>query len=108
MNIIYALIKIVILLAFILLAVTNTQSVVFHYLPGQEINLPLIVLLLVFFTIGAVFGVLAMFGRLLSLRNEVNRLRREVKQNSRAPEPVGAANTSSQTHTEPALPATKG
>ena len=65
MKIVYALIKILILLAFVLLAVSNTQSTAFHYLPGQEISLPLIVLLLGFFVVGAIFGVLAMLVHLL-------------------------------------------
>ena len=86
MKIVYALIKILILLAFVLLAVSNTQSTAFHYLPGQEISLPLIVLLLGFFVVGAIFGVLAMLGRLLALRNEVNRLRREIRKNGRGAE----------------------
>ena len=86
MKIVYALIKIVILLAFVLLAVSNTHSTAFHYLPGQEISLPLIVLLLGFFVVGTIFGVLAMLGRLLTLRNEVNRLRREIRKNGRGAE----------------------
>ena len=86
MKIVYALIKILILLAFVLLAVSNTQSTAFHYLPGQEISLPLIVLLLGFFVVGAIIGVLAMLGRLLALRNEVNRLRREIRKNGRGAE----------------------
>ena len=86
MKIVYAFIKILILLAFVLLAVSNTQSTAFHYLPGQEISLPLIVLLLGFFVVGAIFGVLAMLGRLLALRNEVNRLRREIRKNGRGAE----------------------
>ena len=86
MKIVYALIKILILLAFVLLAVSNNQSTAFHYVPGQEISLPLIVLLLGFFVVGAIFGVLAMLGRLLALRNEVNRLRREIRKNGRGAE----------------------
>ena len=34
----------------------------------------------------AIFGVLAMLGRLLALRNEVNRLRREIRKNGRGAE----------------------
>ena len=86
MKIVYALIKIVILLAFVLLAVSNTHSTAFHYLPGQEISLPLIVLLLVCCVVGAIFGVRARGGRLLTLRNEVNRLRREIRKNGRSVE----------------------
>lgn len=83
MKIVYTIIKIVILLAFVLLAVSNTQMTAFHYLPGQAVNLPLIVLLLAFFVVGAVFGVLSLFGRLLTLRNEINRLRSELKKSAR-------------------------
>ena len=43
-------------------------------------------LLLGFFVVGAIFGVLAMLGRLLALRNEVNRLRREIRKNGRGAE----------------------
>lgn len=83
MKLIALLVKILILLFFIVLAVFNTHSVPFSWLPGSQITLPLIVLLLAFFVIGALFGVLAMFGRLLTLRNENNRLRSEVKKNAR-------------------------
>ena len=52
----------------------NTKAAVFD-LPGQNINLPLIVVLFGAFIIGIVFGMFALFGRLLSLRSENNRLR---------------------------------
>ncbi|WP_084224376.1 LapA family protein [Stenoxybacter acetivorans] len=83
MKIIYTLIKLLILIAFILLAVSNTQNTAFHYLPDQGFELPLIVLMLIFFVLGAVVGVFSMFGRLLSLRGEVNRLKREAKKQSK-------------------------
>lgn len=83
MKIIYTIIKIVILLAFILLAVSNTHMTAFYYLPGQSVRLPLIVLLLVFFVVGTVFGVLSLFGRLLTLRSEISRLRGELSQSAR-------------------------
>lgn len=83
MKPIYLIIKILILLVFIVLSAINTHSVPFSWLPGSTAELPLIVLLLAFFVVGAAFGVLAMFGRLLSLRHENNRLRSEVKKNAR-------------------------
>ena len=79
MKLIYTIIKILILLVFLLLAITNTHTVSFFYLPGQNVNLPLIVVLFGAFIIGIVFGMFALFGRLLSLRSENNRLRTEVK-----------------------------
>lgn len=84
MKIIYTLIKIVVLLALLLLAVSNTQLITFNYLPGQMLNLPLIVLLLIFFIIGAVFGVFAMFGRLLRLRSKVNQLQVKIDKQTKA------------------------
>ena len=79
MKLISTIIKILILLVFLLLAITNTHTVSFFYLPGQNINLPLIVVLFGAFIIGIVFGMFALFGRLLILRSENNRLRAEVK-----------------------------
>lgn len=93
MKIIDTLIKIVVLLALLLLAVSNTQMISFNYLPGQMLNLPLIVLLLIFFIIGAVFGVFAMFGRLLSLRSKVNQLQLRIdKQTKTASQSVHTEN----------------
>lgn len=77
------LVKIVILLVLLVLALSNTQAVQFSYLPGQTIDLPLIVILFGTFVIGAIFGMFAMFGRILRLRSENNRLRNEVEKTAR-------------------------
>ncbi|HEZ6477062.1 TPA: DUF1049 domain-containing protein [Neisseria meningitidis] len=82
MKLIYTVIKIIILLLFLLLAVINTDAVTFSYLPGQKFDLPLIVVLFGAFVVGIVFGMFALFGRLLSLRGENGRLRAEVKKNA--------------------------
>ena len=82
MKLISTIIKILILLVFLLLAITNTHTVSFFYLPGQNVNLPLIVVLFGAFIIGIVFGMFALFGRLLTLRSENNRLRAEVKKHA--------------------------
>ncbi|WP_416191180.1 LapA family protein [Neisseria sp. CCUG12390] len=86
MKIVYLIIKILILLVFLLLAVSNTQVVSFFYLPGQSVELPLIVVLFGAFVIGILFGIFALFGRLLGLRSEANRLRAEVKKHGRMTE----------------------
>lgn len=83
MKLIYTVVKIIILLFFLLLAVINTDAVTFSYLPGQKFDLPLIVVLFGAFVVGIVFGMFALFGRLLSLRGENSRLRAEVKKNAR-------------------------
>ncbi len=86
MKIVYLIIKILILLVFLLLAVSNTQVVSFFYLPGQSVEVPLIVVLFGAFVVGIVFGMFALFGRLLGLRSEANRLRAEVKKHGRMTE----------------------
>ncbi|PSJ80062.1 LapA family protein [Neisseria iguanae] len=86
MKIVYLIIKIMILLVFLLLAVSNTQTVSFFYLPGQNVEMPLIVVLFGAFVVGIVFGMFALFGRLLGLRSEANRLRAEVKKHGRMTE----------------------
>lgn len=82
MKLIYTVVKAVILLFFLLLAIVNTDSVSFFYLPGQKVDAPLIVILFGSFLIGIVFGMFALFGRLLSLRSENNRLRTEVRKHA--------------------------
>ena len=86
MKIISGIIKILVLLVFLVLALSNTQTVQFFYLPAQPVDLPLISVLFGAFVIGAVFGLLALFGRLMSLRGENNRLRSEVKKSARITE----------------------
>ncbi|QEY27073.1 LapA family protein [Neisseria zalophi] len=86
MKIISGIIKLLILLIFLLLAISNTQQVEFFYLPAQGINTPLIVVLFGAFLVGAIFGVFALFGRLLTLRGENTRLRAEVKKTARLTE----------------------
>ncbi|MCP2041277.1 putative integral membrane protein [Neisseria sp. HSC-16F19] len=83
MRLLSGIIKLIILLLLIILAVFNTAPVHFSYIPGESIELPLIVLLLCFFVIGTLFGMLAMFRRLLTLRNETVRLREEVRKSGR-------------------------
>ncbi|EFG31525.1 hypothetical protein HMPREF9021_00795 [Simonsiella muelleri ATCC 29453] len=83
MKIISWIIKGVILLLLLIVAFLNTQNVQFTYLPEQSTQLPLIVIVFGGFVVGAVFGLFAMFGRLLRLRSENNRLRNEVQKSAR-------------------------
>ena len=79
MKLIFNIVKIVLLLVFLLIAVSNTQTVEFSYLPGQPLALPLIIVMFGALLIGVLLGMFALFGRLLHLRGENNRLRAEVK-----------------------------
>lgn len=80
----FLVLKVIVLFLFIALAANNTHSVAFNWLPGNSLQWPLIVVLLVFFVSGCLFGMVAMLGRLLSLRHENNRLRSEVRRNAQA------------------------
>lgn len=97
-KIISLIIKLIILALLLVLAFINTDRVHFAYLPGQAVELPLIVVMFGMFVIGAVFGMFAMFGRILRLRSENNRLRHEVEKTARlttqdlsAPQPIEGA-----------------
>jgi len=83
MKIFFLIIKVLIFLVFLLLAVSNIQTVEFNYLPGQGMQMPLVAVLFGAFVIGVLLGMFALFGRLLSLRGENNRLRNELKKNAR-------------------------
>ena len=65
----------VILLGF---ALKNGQSVTLHYFFGYEWQSTLVIALLVFFTIGAVLGILATLGIWFRQRREISRLKREI------------------------------
>jgi len=70
----------VVLFVFLLgLAVKNNQPVTLHYFFGYEWESTQVIVLLVFFSAGAVLGVLSMLVRLLKLRREVGRLKRDIK-----------------------------
>ena len=83
MKLFSLIIKLLLLAVFIILAAFNTHIVSFSYLPGSEIRMPLILLLLAFFVIGAVFGFFPMLGRRLALRHQNNRRRNDVPKNAR-------------------------
>lgn len=105
MRVVGIIVKAVVLIVFLLLAISNTARVDFFYLPGQGMQLPLIVVLFGTFILGILFGMFALFGRLLSLRSENNRLRSEVKKNTRItaePVPAVPAKPSVQTALQPA------
>ncbi|XXQ67364.1 LapA family protein [Neisseriaceae bacterium B1] len=105
MKPIHLIIKVIVLIFFLILALINTQKVPFSYVPGQEIQLPLIAILFGAFIIGTLFGIFAMFGRLLRLRNENSRLRAEVQKSARlATQDIAApvqTNAPAATNTQP-------
>jgi lipopolysaccharide assembly protein A len=60
-------------------AVKNTEPVTVSYLLGQQWQAPLIFVLLIFFCLGAAFGLLAALGHILRQRREIALLKREIR-----------------------------
>ena len=60
-------------------AFKNGEHIMLRYFFGYEWQLPLVLALLIFFGAGATFGVLAMVGKIFHQRNEIVRLKRDIK-----------------------------
>ncbi|MEJ2791793.1 LapA family protein [Iodobacter sp. LRB] len=57
----------------------NAEPVVLKFFLGYFWHAPLALLLLVFFVVGAVFGLLAAFSKIIRLRREVVGLKKELR-----------------------------
>lgn len=71
------------LLVFILLfafAMQNAERITVHFLLDYVWQAPMALVILAFFMLGALMGILAMLGRIIVLRRELIALRREVRQ----------------------------
>lgn len=75
-NWLWRFITFIVLLGF---AIKNNQPVTLRYFFDMEWQTTLVVVLLLFFTTGVAFGVLAMLFNLLQERKEITRLRREIR-----------------------------
>lgn len=60
-------------------AVKNDQPVTVRYFLGFEWESSLVIVLLAFFAVGTVFGLVAMFGNLVQLRREIARLKQDIQ-----------------------------
>ena len=60
-------------------ALMNTDTVRVRFFLGQAWEMPMIVVLLLFFALGAAIGVLACVSRLLGQRREIQRLQRALR-----------------------------
>ena len=83
MKIFFLIIKVLIFLVFLLLAVSNIQTVEFNYLPGQGMQMPLVAVLFGALVLGVLLGLFALFGRRLSRRGENTRRRNELNKHAR-------------------------
>lgn len=84
--------RLVIFLFLFAFAAKNLEVVTLQFLFDLSWRLPLIVLIAGFFAAGALFGMLAVSGRLVSLRREVARLRKRTSPGETVPA-VDAAET---------------
>ncbi|MBI3480581.1 MAG: LapA family protein [Nitrosomonadales bacterium] len=64
-------------------AVKNDQPITLRYFFGYEWQSSLVIVLLIFFTIGAAVGVLAMLGYVLRHRREIAALKRDNRAKSK-------------------------
>ena len=74
----------ILFLALLGFAVKNTEPVVLRYFFGYEWNASLVLVLLVFFAIGAAVGMLALLGNLFRQRREITALKSELNLKSKA------------------------
>jgi uncharacterized integral membrane protein len=80
MKIITWTVRIIVLLILVWLALQNNQVVLFSIMDGLQFDLPLIVLLLVFFVLGMLLGLLILLPKHLGLKWEARKLRKENEQ----------------------------
>jgi len=73
------LLRALLFLAIFAFALMNTDTVRLRFFLGQAWETPMIVVLLLFFALGAAVGVLACVSRLLGQRREVQKLRRALR-----------------------------
>ncbi|MFZ5502985.1 MAG: LapA family protein [Pseudomonadota bacterium] len=71
--------RVALLLALLGFAVKNEQPVALRYFLGYQWDAPLVIVLLVFFAVGALTAVLALLPNMLRQRREIARLKREIK-----------------------------
>jgi len=86
MKIVSRLIAAILFVCFFFFALRNTQEVTLHLFLGYERTDPLVLVLLVFFAVGAVLGVLAMSPIALRHRREAARYKKALNQIQRQQE----------------------
>lgn len=80
-------IRLVLLVFLVALAAKNVDPVTVRFYFDVVLSAPLIVVLFATFTLGAVFGVLALLGTLLRQRREISSLRSQSRATPPAPPP---------------------
>lgn len=80
----------VLFLLLLLFALKNTDSVTLRFFFGESWQLPLVLLLLIFFVFGAVLGLLACLPRIFRERREILALKRDLKAAGEVRAPIEA------------------
>jgi len=73
------LLRLLVFMALLGFALKNDQPVTLHYFFGREWQSSLVIVLLLFFAMGAAIGVLAMLVNVLQQRREIARLKRDIR-----------------------------
>lgn len=73
------LLRALLFLALLLFAARNTDPVVLRFYLDQTWQAPLVLIIVVFFALGAAFGVIACWGKLFGQRREIAALKKELK-----------------------------
>ena len=71
--------RVVVFLALLGLAVKNNQPVTLHYFFDYQLHTSLVVILLMFFAVGAALGILAMLANVLQQRREIAQLQSNMR-----------------------------
>jgi putative membrane protein len=71
-------IRLIVLVLLIAFAAKNVEPVTLRFYFDLALQAPLVLLLFVFFAVGALFGVLALVGTLLRQRREIGLLKRRI------------------------------
>ncbi len=69
----------VIFLALLMFAIKNNQPVSLHYFFAAEWQTSLVSVLLIFFLLGVVMGIVAMLGRVLQQRRQISQLKQQLE-----------------------------
>jgi putative membrane protein len=78
MKILFRIVAVLLFVIFFGFALKNTQEVALHFFLDYEIRGPLVLLLLGFFALGAVFGVLAMMPTLFRHRRDLTKQKKAI------------------------------
>ena len=88
MRIVTWAIRLVVFVLLVAFAAKNVEPVTLRFYFDLALQAPLVVLLLAFFALGALFGVLALVGTLLRQRREISLLKKRIPPEEPAPPPA--------------------